>query len=460
MPTEIMSDYAQNIEAGSPASSAFAEKVPLGTEQIFHTTATIGQDQYTVIFDPRNITLEEEDAIASLDRQIEGLNRVMGNRGRTDFADRRQLSRALEQRLAVLGQITERETQIFTDPVGNNPFINGGLNRPLDEVPAPASKKDNSSHTIFPAVNAMVAASLLGQPFMHDGVQPNTHQEIVQHAQSQTVAGLVGKFDASRAVPDKNGNYTYDIQQGDEAISVTLTPLEVAFLDTVQKRIPQGDESAPEVTPNKIFLPSVGKGIAHLPVEPTDGPPPTATRRPTMVIPTPERTSPTPRATKTEEPTPTTVPTSEPSATPTEVPTATETGPVKELALKTGDTIIVVDGSLKYAMVGKNGDKESGAAAVGYDFSTMTNPVLDGDYVVGTVTKDGKPMTIRTPLNQVDPAIRGRIKQGNPDEDTRLRSEASIWEGSDEPGIDKPVRITANYNGSLGVYGRTFFWRF
>lgn len=459
MSTEIMYDTTLEAQAGSPAGLEIAKKTPPRQEELFHTTAKIGQDRYTIIFDPRNITPEEEDTITSLDRQIEGLNRVMGGRGRHDFSDQRQFDRALKQRLAVLGQITERGTQIFTDPVGNNPTKNNGLNRPPDEIPAPVSKKDNSSHTIFPAVNAMVAASLLGQPFIHDAIRPNTPQEIVQHAQSQTVAGLVGKFDANRAIPDKSGNYTYDIQQGDEVVSVTLTPLEVAFLDTIQKRIPHEDESTPETTRKEIFLPLVGNGAARLPVEPTDGPTSTATRRPTTVVPTPvrtERPSPTPPVIITTEPTPTTAPTLKPTTTPTEKPTATEAGPVTELALETGDRFIVLTGpSMKYAFSGTNGDEESGAKALGYTFESLTDPVLDsgGEYVVGTVQKDGQPMTIRIPFAQIDPTMLERIQQGNPEEDSRLGAEVVLWAGRDGKARTLVVNALGGDSLSSGFIG-------
>ncbi len=210
----------------------------------------------------------------------------------------------------------------------------------------------------------------------------------------------------------------------------------------------------------RLFLPSLGKGkvepgatATQVSDRPTRTPSPNATRTPTSRPTEPEQTPTSPAS-------PTSTETATPKPTDTETPTPTEAGPVTELALKTGDTIVITNTSLEYAMVGKNGDEESGAAALGYDFEKMENPVRDGNYVVGTVMRDVKPLTIRTPLDLVDPAMRDRIQQGNPDEDTRLRSEVSIWKGSDKPGVDKPLRITASNNGSAGVYGRTFFGNF
>lgn len=180
--------------------------------------------------------------------------------------------------------------------------------------------------------------------------------------------------------------------------------------------------------------------------EPTDKPIPTIR---------PDEPSATPTRIPSSEPSPTTAPTATATETQPPTPTSTETpetGPLRELALRTGDKFVVaVSPSKKYAMTGIIGDEASGAKALGYNFESMTEPVLDtsGKYVVGTVHRDGQPMTIRIPLEQVDPVLRDRVQQGNPEEDLRLGAEVVLWAG--RGGKVKTLIVDAGGGDSLGT---------
>lgn len=180
-------------------------------------------------------------------------------------------------------------------------------------------------------------------------------------------------------------------------------------------------------------------------VEPTDEPIPTIRPEPSL----------TPTVPPTTEPSPTipVIPTDTPTPTPTDTETVppTEQGPLKELELKKGDLLIIGGNSptLKYALVGTNGDQDSGAAAAGYDFASMQNPVLDrnGKYVVGTVIKDDEELTIRVPVESVEPQMRERIQTGNPEEDTRLGATVALWTGRGE----REKTLVANALGGNGL---------
>ncbi len=214
-----------------------------------------------------------------------------------------------------------------------------------------------------------------------------------------------------------------------------------------------GDEG--EYAGGSIYLPSLQGGKKVEPGatptnqsdRPTRTPSPTATRTPTSSPTAPERT---PTVPATSTPTETATPT----PTPTETSTPTEAGPLTELALKQGDPLIIAGDSptLKYALVGKNGDEESGAAAAGYDFASMQNPVLDGSgkYVVGTVIKDGNELTIRVPTKSLDPQILERIQQGNPEEDERLGATVTLWAG--RGGKEKTLVANALGGDGLGSF--------
>ncbi len=203
-----------------------------------------------------------------------------------------------------------------------------------------------------------------------------------------------------------------------------------------------------------IYLPALqGGGVepGATPTYPSDHPTrtprATATRTPTSSPTAPERT---PTAPATSTPTETTTPT----PTPTETPTSTEAGPLKELAINKGDTLVLPDtASFAYAMSGKNGDPSSGALHVGYNFESLADPVIHEGYVVGTAKGANGPLTVRVPIAEIDQRLLDRLTHGDPQNDERLNTVVHIWNGENEG----PLLVTVNSNGSTGVYGRPFF---
>lgn len=424
-----------------------------------HVSVAGAIGDYEAMFDPLNNqgTPAQKDAVINVESQILRMNALKGTRGRNDFTDKRNIDRLerarnwmeVDARTTLIavpkGNVPQLESipeeQPFSGTEGAKPLINS---KPIEHAGRVA---------LAAGVIAMPTTNLDSSPLddTHRTTQAETRssdQHVITISKSELNAQLMGILTAgfnegSLKVGD-NGVVTQRVSLGGVDYDVALTAADIQKLHAMQKGLQNEDGGEKRF---KVYLASLGKAM-RMPVEPTDGPPPsktpttekpTATAKPTEVKPTntPVATQPNPTSTpgSTQEP-PVTV-----TLEPTESPTPTEKSHEK-VGVPQGAQVMVADGETSAGDMSyfTNGDSSSAAKDLGFDIPEIEQPVLDEDMVVGSAYLPGgdiaeakalsqQRVTVIIPADNMNPNDLDGIPQADTVNDERFHTVYYVWKG-------------------------------